>query len=95
MREDFYNHKSKTSFYIDKDNKERIKKFISNRLQTKFINNAIREALLKEEQKILRLKAQESLESCPIFKIEENSVDIIRSIRGQRDERLIDTLNID
>ena len=77
-------HKTKTSFYIDSDNKEKMKKLVSKRKQTEFINKAVREALIREEKQKMKNKAIRSIENCPTFKVDKPSEEIVREIRENR-----------
>jgi hypothetical protein len=83
----------KTSFYIDGDNKEKMKKMVPERKQSEFINNAVRSALREIEKQQIASLAIEAIDNCPLFKSKKNAAKLIREIRDERSERISKIFN--
>ena len=76
------------TFNISEDNAERMKKFLSPRKQTEFVNLALEHAFsrIEKEQKLKALSAK--IQNIKRIKGTEPVVDTIRKLRNERDERL-------
>lgn len=76
------------TFNISEDNAEKMKKFLSPRKQTEFVNLALEHEFLRieKEQKLKGLS--EKIQKIKRIKSTEAVVDTIRQLREERDEKL-------
>ena len=76
------------TFNISQDNAERMKKFLSPRKQTEFVNQALEHEFsrIEKEQKLKSLSAK--IQKIKRVKGTEQAVDTIRRLRNGRDRKL-------
>ena len=82
------NRTIRKTFNISEDNAEKMKKFLSPRKQTEFVNLALQHefARIEKEQKLKNLSAK--IKKIKRIKGAEPVLDTIRKLRDERDSRL-------
>ena len=90
-------HPLKKTFNIEFQNVKDMEAFIAPRKQTAFVNKAIRaslDQLMKEKEKQEAIESLEKLYSMRV-KSDESAVDLVRAIRHERADRLVDEMGKD
>ena len=83
---------TKTTFYIDNENKERMDKFVSSRKRTQFINNALEKELERLEEEKRRQNTIKAINNIIPIKSDESVVDTVRKMRGERQNTLLENI---
>ena len=85
-------HATKTTFYIENGNKERMDKFVSSRKRTQFINKALDMELRRLEEEKRKQNTIKAINNIIPIKSDKSAIETIREMRGERQNILLENI---